>query len=412
MSAEPFGCFYDDTGRVIKDRSQSFNATFGVLNACTVITDDLWPNTVNGVPVAQLGPTGQTGPNGQTGATVVSATGPTGFTGATGLTGATGIQGPTGDPCINDNVFAGSPYPTFMARSAAYGCGALAALASNNNSEAALGFRSSFRQTTAGFNTAVGSRALYNLKRTPLPDSAIYNVAVGSDAMYDATTADRTVAVGYHAGEAITTARCNTIVGNNAGTAVSTGQSNNYILGNNAGTGVTTGIYNVIVGEGAGTSLTRGIQNIIVGQNAQVTTSASHRTVIGHDALGTVDNGLFFIPGLDDLTATAMHYNTATGQMGPFSSSARFKKNIQTLQLPDAAVLKLRPVSFDRKAVPGQHEFGLIAEEVNAVFPEMVAKDKAGKPYGVNYDTLVVLLLDVVKHQQRDIDQLKQQFGL
>lgn len=397
----PFDCFYDPDGRIVNDVSQTFKTTFGVLNACDVRATDVWTETLNGVPVSLVGPTGPTGQAGQTG-----PTGPLGPAGQDGPVGPSGPTGPTGSPCVDGSVFAGTPYPGYTANASAYGCEALTNMTSGTG-ESALGYRSQYTLTSSGENTGIGSRALYT-------SNGAFNVAVGSDAIMNATTANNNAVVGYHAGIGITTAGNNTIVGNLAGTSLTVGPiSNHQIMGNNAGSAITSGVRNTIIGDSAGTTVSTGDANVIVGQNAQVdSAAATSRTVIGHDALGTINSGLFFIPALADHSATALHYNVGTGQMGPFTSSERFKKDIEPLQVSDDAVLQLRPVSFDRKDARRKHEFGLIAEEVNELFPELVPKDAEGKPFSVNYATVAVLLLGVVQHQEQAIDRLKQRLGI
>jgi hypothetical protein len=88
----------------------------------------------------------------------------------------------------------------------------------------------------------------------------------------------------------------------------------------------------------------------------------------------------------------------SAGQLGTVSSSERFKHSIQQMVDESAAILRLNPVSFVYKADESQtRQFGLIAEEVDAIFPRLVIRDKDGAPFTVRYEVLPVLLLNEMK---------------
>ena len=94
------------------------------------------------------------------------------------------------------------------------------------------------------------------------------------------------------------------------------------------------------------------------------------------------------------------------GVTGVAPSSRRWKANIQTLEGALEKVESLRGVSFDWKA-SGKHDIGLIAEEVGAVVPEVVAYEENGQDaIGVDYARLTALLIEAVKEQQTQIQQL------
>ena len=98
----------------------------------------------------------------------------------------------------------------------------------------------------------------------------------------------------------------------------------------------------------------------------------------------------------------------SAGQLGTMSSSYRFKKDISTMEKSSEAILSLRPVTFhyktDTKSTP---QFGLIAEEVLKVDPNLVALDKEGKPYTVRYDQVNAMLLNEFLKEHRKIQELE-----
>jgi hypothetical protein len=106
------------------------------------------------------------------------------------------------------------------------------------------------------------------------------------------------------------------------------------------------------------------------------------------------------------------------GQLGTVSSSARFKKEIKPMDTASEAILALKPVTFHYKSdKTGTPQFGLIAEEVAAVNPDLVVRDKNGDIYTVRYDAVNAMLLNEflkehkkVEGQQATITQLKSDF--
>lgn len=416
----PFACFYDLNGRVVRDRSQSFNTNFGVLNACTIRTEGTWAETINGATAGTLFSTGQTGPDGPTGTAGINPTGPDGPTGpGPGPAGPVGPDGPTGPvdypDCDDDNnlIFGSNPPLTTGARNTVYGCGAGASLTAGNDN-VAIGRLALISTTNGSDNVAAGENALsgnVNGNR---------NIAIGAGAAISVNNGERNVILGTLAATSLTVGSDNVILGSGAASTMTTG-SVNVIMGTNAGTSITSGSNNVIVGQDAGQSITTGVGNVIIGSGADtVAGTAINQIAIGDGAIASIDNGLFFIIGLAGVNSTAVHYSPTTGQVGPDASSKRFKTNIQDLGVTNEAIMKLHPVEFDRKKkthdngriVGGRHEVGLIAEEVNEVFPELVPKDKDGLPFSVTYDRVAVLLIDVLKRQRQEIADLKKQLGL
>jgi hypothetical protein len=99
---------------------------------------------------------------------------------------------------------------------------------------------------------------------------------------------------------------------------------------------------------------------------------------------------------------------SADGQLGTVASSERFKKDIATMEKASEAILSLRPVTFhyktDTKDIP---QFGLIAEEVERVNPDLVVRDQNGEIYSVRYEQINAMLLNEFLKEHREVAELK-----
>ena len=103
-------------------------------------------------------------------------------------------------------------------------------------------------------------------------------------------------------------------------------------------------------------------------------------------------------------------YVGANGQLGVLASSERYKTEIASMGPSTQKLHELRPVSFHLKSDPrGTVQYGLIAEEVAKVFPELVIRDDAGTIQGVRYDELAPMLLSELQNQAVEISELRQQ---
>jgi hypothetical protein len=89
------------------------------------------------------------------------------------------------------------------------------------------------------------------------------------------------------------------------------------------------------------------------------------------------------------------------------TSSIAFKENINPIENALDSILNLRGINYDRKDRSEIGESGLIAEEVDKVIPSLVTKDEQGNPYGVKYTKIVAYLVEAIKDQQRQIEDLK-----
>src|SRR5205814_6041139 len=173
-----------------------------------------------------------------------------------------------------------------------------------------------------------------------------------------------------------------------------------------------TGSNNIGLGSVAGSSLTTGSNNIDIGNNGVAAESNTIR--IGKSGTQSAT----FIAGISvsAITGTAVVVNS-NGRLGVSSSSQRFKDEIKAMDKASEAILALRPVIFrykpevDPERAP---QFGLVAEEVEKVNPDLVARDEQGKPYTVRYEAVNAMLLNeflkehrTVQEQEATIAQLK-----
>jgi len=252
-----------------------------------------------------------------------------------------------------------------------------------------IGFNALFNDIGGHYNTATGFDALYQ------NTNGGYNTAIGSQALYTNTTGEDNVAIGYNSMSASnTTGSSNTAIGAFSLQFNTTG-SNNIAVGNSAGSDLTTGSNNIDIGAkgSAGESNT-----IRIGKKGTQTT-----TRIAGISGATVVGGVGVI--ID-----------TNGKLGTVTSSARYKDAIQPMNRASEAILSLQPVTFrykhelDPESIP---QFGLVAEQVEKVNPDLVARDDNGKPYTVRYEAVNAMLLNEFLKEHRKVeeqaDTIKQQ---
>src|SRR5437763_1314034 len=198
----------------------------------------------------------------------------------------------------------------------------------------------------------------------------------------------------------------NTAEGDGALSSVTTGFSNTA-NGSSALFSNTTGSSNIALGVSAGQNLTTGNNNIDIG-NPGV---AAEANTIRIGTVGTQTKT--FIAGISGagVTGVAVKVNAA-GQLGTAPSSERFKDAIKPMDKASEAVLALKPVTFHYKKEldpDGTPQFGLIAEEVAKVNPDLVARDDQGKIYTVRYDAVNAMLLNEFLKEHSKVEELKKQ---
>ena len=259
-------------------------------------------------------------------------------------------------------------------------------------------------------NTAMGSNALFNVK---LSESACHNTASGQDALYSDTSGSYTTATGFSSLFSNKTGDNNTAAGYQSLYYNASG-SNNTASGYEALFTNSTGADNTALGSAALRSGTTGTNNIAVGFEAgYYLTTGTNNIEIGNKGLATDYNMIKIgVEGLQAKTFIAGIYKTSvsgsavmvnsSGQLGVVVSSERFKTDIAPMGSDTAKLQTLRPVKFHLKTDPhGAVQYGLIAEEVAMVYPELAIRDETGRIDGVRYDELAPMLLNEMQEQQK-----------
>jgi hypothetical protein len=253
--------------------------------------------------------------------------------------------------------------------------------------------------TSGSDNTANGFQAL--LSNT----TGINNTATGYTALYSNTTGRNNTANGDNALAINTTGGNNTAMGFEALLRNTTGQ-NNMADGQNALKNNTTGDSNIALGRSAGADLTTGNKNIDIG-NVGVAGESDHIR-IGKQGTQTAT----FIAGISGATVAGGVgvIIGSNGHLGTVTSSERFKDEIKPMDKASEAILALQPVTFrykhelDPEGIP---QFGLVAEQVEKVNPDLVARDDQGKVYTVRYDAVNAMLLNEFLKEHRNVQELQ-----
>ena len=280
--------------------------------------------------------------------------------------------------------------------------GPTATYAKGGTSNTALGYETLAANITGWQNTAVGESVLTSntigAHNTGIGEDSLYgnlsgnhNTAWGESTLYNNVSGNDNVAGGYYA--------LNTTTG-----------SGNAAIGHQASMNLVTGDYNTAIGYQSGYGLTSGSHNIYVASAGASTESYIIRMGTQGKHLGA------YIAGISGVTATggAAVYINSSGQLGTLPSSQRFKKDIKSLETISEKILNLRPVTFRYKQADEKGsfptQFGLIAEEVAKILPELVMFDEDGKPLSVFYHLLTPLLL--AELQRGHVETQSQQTAL
>jgi Chaperone of endosialidase len=267
----------------------------------------------------------------------------------------------------------------------------------------AVGYLSLRSDTGGSYNTALGAGAL-------LANTADENTATGAGALLSNTTGQFNAADGAFALFSNTTGNFNTATGLQALFSNTTGYFNTatglQALFNN-----TTGHFNTAIGESALGLNTTGSSNTVLGNEAGSSViSANNVICIGANVLGADVSNSCFIGQIFNATSsggTAVFINS-NGRLGTSTSSQRFKEEIKPMERASETLFALRPVSFRYKKDidPGRtSQFGLVAEDVEKVNPDLVVRDKEGKPYSVRYDQVNAMLLNEFLKEHRKVEE-------
>lgn len=263
-----------------------------------------------------------------------------------------------------------------------------------------FGFNTLVNNTAGSYNTASGSGAL---QENTLGD---FNTATGGYALFHNTGGYNNAAHGFEALAANTSGWYNTAIGYDA-LYMNTSGYLNTAIGSQALYDNTTGIYNIALGSGAGSFLESGDNNIYIGNGGQTTESGTVR--IG--SFGTHQR--VFLSGVLGVTGAGVLMQIyPDGQIGSVSSSARYKDDIRDMADASSRLMKLRPVTFRYKGqTTDAAQFGLIAEEVEDVLPELVVRNADGEVEAVQYHEMPAMLLNELQKQQRVIEELQRRLA-
>ncbi len=302
------------------------------------------------------------------------------------------------------------------------------------------GYSAGYSNTTSQQNTFYGAYAGYS-------NTSYSNTFSGYAAGYGNTSGTWNTFYGWRTGYSNTTGNENTFYGTDAGFYNTTGVSNtfsgtdagwnntsgyyNTFYGWKAGSSNTTGHDNTFYGFGAGSNNTTGSSNVYIASVGAPSGNESNTIRIGWQGDGDEQQNTTYIAGIYGTTSSGgiPVYVNSNGQLGTSTSSRRFKEQIADMDDSSNKLFELRPVTFFYKPQydDGSHllQYGLIAEEVAKVYPDMVVYDKDSQPYTVKYQLLAPMLLnelqkqhavvaaqqDVIKTQQGQIQTQGQQIA-
>lgn len=308
----------------------------------------------------------------------------------------------------------------------AIGALSMSAGAVSGANNTAVGYTSLENMTSGANNTAIGSTCMSLGGITTANNTGVgfqclrglsgggNNTGIGSVSMGNATVSgSNNTAIGFESLSQLSSGGSNSAIGQASLQDLSTGSSNTA-LGFDALNNLSTGSNNVALGASAGGNYTGAEgSNISIGTNVTGTTGESNTLRIGAgNGTGTGQLAASFIQGIFGVTVASpstVLINSA-GQLGTVSSSVRYKDNIESMK-DSGLIHHLRPVNFTFKADPEQRpQWGLIAEEVNEVCPELVIRHhQTGEIESVRYLDLIPMLLKEVQELKKALYKLPSQ---
>ena len=316
---------------------------------------------------------------------------------------------------FNTAIGAGTLLANTADNNTATGAGALLGNTTGTNNTANGAF-ALFSNTTASENTAIGAFTLQNNTTGGTPGGSGTtevgpNTAIGGEALFSNTTGGANTAVGFQALHAISDKTQSTAVGFKA---LANSINNNDAFGYKALGNNTTGFLNTAIGDIALFSNTTGALNVALGAATGASaTTGTNNIYIGFGMSGVVgESNACYIGSIFNATSagsTPVFINNS-GKLGTLTSSARFKEEIKPMEKASEALLALKPVTFRYKKeidATGTSQFGLVAEEVEKVNPDLVVRDKEGKPYSVRYDQVNAMLLNEFLKEHRKVQALE-----
>jgi trimeric autotransporter adhesin len=256
-------------------------------------------------------------------------------------------------------------------------------------------------------NTATGAFALFNNAGStddpnrPRGEPGSFNTANGARALFNNTTGGENTAIGIRALFSNTIGGLNTAIGGFALSSNTEGGSN-AALGNAALLNNTTGNGNIALGAFAGMAVTDANSVIAIGANG---TNVSNSCFIGQ-----IYSNIQPQVGTDPDLVTI----NSSGRLGRANvSSRRYKHDIQPMDKASEVLYRLEPVSFRYKKEYDATQtiaFGLIAEDVARVNPDLVGRNPEGQPESVRYEQINAMLLNEFLKEHRKVEDLKKDF--
>ncbi len=260
-------------------------------------------------------------------------------------------------------------------------------------------------------NIFIGSLAGNNTLNT---GSALYNIGIGAQPLHNITTGDSNAAFGFDALFQLTSGQFNLGVGYESGFGVTTGTHNSF-FGLQSGLSC-NGNYNLIMGANQAAVGYTGTEssNICIGSPG--VTGDNNFIRIGNQGAGNAQQNACSIAGIFgstvDVGSGIPVVVDNTGLLGTVVSSKRFKENIHDMGDRSDRLMDLRPVSFSyTKDASHSTQYGLIAEEVHEVLPELVSYDADKTPYSVRYNDLPAMLLNEIQKLSKRVAELEAQIA-
>jgi hypothetical protein len=256
-------------------------------------------------------------------------------------------------------------------------------LTSDSNTNTFVGSGSGNTSLTQSQNTAIGHGNLPALTTT-----GGNNTACGCTCLTKCTTGQNNAALGVACLFFLTTG------------------SQNLAIGTAALESLTTGSYNTGLGYQAGASYTGGeTNNTCIGGNVTGVAGESNALRIGEIAVTST----CFIAGISGITVTGAAVLVSSGsQLGVAVSSIKYKENVQPMGDISSKLLECQPVTFNYKEDKIKHtHFGMIAEDVQKIIPELVLSDDEGNPMTIAYHEMPPMLLNELIKLRARVEELE-----
>jgi hypothetical protein len=279
----------------------------------------------------------------------------------------------------------------------AIGAGTLLANIADDNT--AVGAGALLSNTTGDFNTASGVFALFsNTVGFNNTANGVYALSTNTDGIRN--TANGAVALNLNVGSFNTADGADALRNNDVG-------EGNTAVGQAALENNSAGDHNTAIGQNAGANLDTGDNNIDIGSDV-VGVAGESNTI----RIGDTDITDTFIRGISGTTVAsgAAVLVAANGHLGTITSSKRFKEAIKPMDKASEALFALKPVTFRYKKEldpAGTRQFGLVAEDVEKVNPELVVRDEEGKVNSVRFEQVNAMLLNEFLKEHRKVEKLE-----